>query len=244
MSSTATTLPPYVFEQKGTFPVPYTYTVPGSLEFRGDTASGTFDGTGASGDFLACLTFYSPEGSLLCRMFNPTAVKAGDTAVVTFIPPFGSAASSSGAAAALARAYGTLQWGATAGWYGFPSNDDGVTAFNGVTMGDLGTDNYMELVAVYEAFGTGELHLEVTNQDTQDRNVGMYRGNVVDLASGHREWFANGTFVPVAAGATVTVPWAPAFSDVGGPLINLTNPSAPTWVSSGLYGITLTLDIG
>lgn len=83
-------------EQPGTFPAPYTVNVPGSLEVRPDTASAVFDGTGAGGSFLACLTFISPEGSRLCRMFNPTPVNAGDVAEVTFIPPFGSAASGSG----------------------------------------------------------------------------------------------------------------------------------------------------
>lgn len=94
--SVTESVPPYVFEQKGTFDAPFEYTVPGSLEIRPDTASATFDGTGAGGDFLACLTFISPEGSRLCRMFNPNPVKAGDVAEVTFIPPFGAAASSSG----------------------------------------------------------------------------------------------------------------------------------------------------
>jgi hypothetical protein len=89
------TIPPYVFEQRGTFDAPFTYTIPGSLEIRPDTASAFFDGTSASGDFLACLTWYSPEGSLLTRQFNPTPVKAGDSAFVSYVPPFGSAASSS-----------------------------------------------------------------------------------------------------------------------------------------------------
>lgn len=92
MSSTAITIPPYVFEQQGTFTAPFTYTIPATLEIRPDTATATFDGTGAAGDFLACLTFYSPEGSRLCRMFNPNAVTAGDVAEVTFVPPFGAAA--------------------------------------------------------------------------------------------------------------------------------------------------------
>lgn len=94
MSDTGVSIPPYVFEQKGTFPAPYTFTVPGSLEIRPDTASAKFDGTGASGPFLACLTFISPDGARLCRMFNPNPVAQGDVAEVTYIPPFGAAASS------------------------------------------------------------------------------------------------------------------------------------------------------
>lgn len=90
-----TTVPPYVLEQQGTFAAPFTYTIPGSLEVRPETASAFFDGSGASGQFLACLTFYSPEGSLLARVFNPNPVQAGDSALVSYVPPFGSAASSS-----------------------------------------------------------------------------------------------------------------------------------------------------
>src|SRR5262249_39556200 len=95
MSTPAPTIPPYVFEQQGTFDAPYEYTIPASLEIRPDTATATFDGTNAGGAFLACLTFYSPAGSKLCRMFNPTPVNAGDVAEVTYIPPFGAAASGS-----------------------------------------------------------------------------------------------------------------------------------------------------
>lgn len=95
MTSLANSVPPYVFTQKGTFPAPVGITVPASLEIRPDTATAVFDGTGASGDFLACLTFIDPDGNRLCRMFNPTPVTAGDVAEVTYIPPFGAAASGS-----------------------------------------------------------------------------------------------------------------------------------------------------
>ena len=87
--------PPYVFSQTGTFPAPFEFDVPASLAIRPDTAHATFDGTGAGGDFLACLAFYDSNGNLLCRMFNPTPVTAGNIAEVTFVPPFGSAASGS-----------------------------------------------------------------------------------------------------------------------------------------------------
>lgn len=98
MSSNGT-IPPYVFAQTGTFPAPFEFDVPGSLEIRPDTAHATFDGSGAGGDFLACLTFYDSNGNRLARMFNPTPVTAGDVAEVTFIPPFGSAAATSTAQA-------------------------------------------------------------------------------------------------------------------------------------------------
>lgn len=99
MSANGNSVQPYVFEQKGTHAAPFTFPVPGSLEIRPDTATATFDGTGASGDFLACLTFYGTDGERLCRMFNPTPVPKGSIAEVTYIPPFGSAATSAAAGA-------------------------------------------------------------------------------------------------------------------------------------------------
>jgi hypothetical protein len=92
LSANPNTVPPYVFEQKGTFPAPFTYPVPASLEVRPDTATARFDGSGASGNFLACLTFYGTDGERLGRWFNPTVLAPGDVAEVTYTPPFGSAA--------------------------------------------------------------------------------------------------------------------------------------------------------
>lgn len=94
MSTPGPTIPPYVFAQEGTYNAPFTFQVPATLEIRPDTASATFDGTGAGADFLACLTFYDSAGNRLCRMFNPSPVTAGDVAEVTYIPPFGAAATS------------------------------------------------------------------------------------------------------------------------------------------------------
>jgi hypothetical protein len=94
VSTTAPPVPPYVFEQKGTFPAPYTFDVPASLEVRPDTATAKFDGTNASGPFLACLTMVGSDGERLGRWFNPTILQPGDKAEVTYTPPFGSAATS------------------------------------------------------------------------------------------------------------------------------------------------------
>lgn len=92
MSANPNTIPPYVFEQKGTSQAPFTFTVPATLEVRPDTATARFDGSGASGNFLACLTFYGTDGERLGRWFNPTVLTPGDVAEVTYTPPFGSAA--------------------------------------------------------------------------------------------------------------------------------------------------------
>jgi hypothetical protein len=66
--------------------VPYTYTLSGAQTFTPETAFATFDGTGASGDFLACMSFLAQDGKRFMRVFPTTPVSGGDVADVTFAP--------------------------------------------------------------------------------------------------------------------------------------------------------------
>ena len=84
--STVFGAPPYLFGQQGSQPAPFEYDVPASLEVVPTAATATFDGTGASGDFLACLSFYSQAGNLLSRVFPTAKVTAGDVAQVSYAP--------------------------------------------------------------------------------------------------------------------------------------------------------------
>lgn len=96
MSSTAFDGAPYLFSQPGTFAAPYTFKVPATLEMRTDAASATYDGTGAGGDFLPALSFYSPEGIRLCTVpVQTTALSPGQAAEVSWFP-FALAAPSGG----------------------------------------------------------------------------------------------------------------------------------------------------
>jgi hypothetical protein len=88
-------VPPFLWQDTGTFAVPKTYTVPGAGEVQPYTAHATFDGTGASGTFRPCLTFYSQEGVVLGRYFPVETIAAGASAEVTYTPPFGTAPVSS-----------------------------------------------------------------------------------------------------------------------------------------------------
>ncbi len=88
---------PYLFSQTGTFPAPYTFTVPATLEVRTDMASASFDGSGASGAFLPAISFYSPSGVRLGTFpCQGTPLAMGDSAEVTWFP-LGLAASSAAA---------------------------------------------------------------------------------------------------------------------------------------------------
>ena len=88
------TVLPWEWSNNPPGPAPYTYEVPASLEVQPYTATATYDGTGASEDFIPVLSVYSQTGALLGRVFPQGTVTMGDSTVVTYVPPFGSAASS------------------------------------------------------------------------------------------------------------------------------------------------------
>lgn len=66
--------------------IPATYRFPPGLDARLSSVSAVFDGTGAGGDFLACLSVFSQDDKLIGRFFPGSAVAAGDVAEVTFAP--------------------------------------------------------------------------------------------------------------------------------------------------------------
>jgi hypothetical protein len=49
-------------------------------------AFATFNGTGASGSFLPCITYYTQDGLVFARAFPATAVAAGASADVSWFP--------------------------------------------------------------------------------------------------------------------------------------------------------------
>jgi hypothetical protein len=67
-------------------PAPFTYTLSDIQEFRPESVFAHWDGSGASGDFLACLTFVSDSGNTFSRTFPTTPIKAGGEADVSYAP--------------------------------------------------------------------------------------------------------------------------------------------------------------
>jgi hypothetical protein len=96
MSSTpgVGTILPWEWSNNAAGPAPYAYEVPASLEVQPYTATAFFDGSGAAGAFYPTISIYSQSGALLARVFPNTSIAEGDSATVTWVPPFGSAASS------------------------------------------------------------------------------------------------------------------------------------------------------
>ena len=74
-----------------TVPVPITvngntYTVPGADTIEPLAASVSYDGTGAAGAFMPCLSIYSQDGHLISRTFPAASVAQGSSSEVSFIP--------------------------------------------------------------------------------------------------------------------------------------------------------------
>ena len=56
------------------------------LDLEPQAVTAHFDGAGAAGPFLACLSFYAQSGELMSRVFPEQQLAVGDDAVVTFAP--------------------------------------------------------------------------------------------------------------------------------------------------------------
>lgn len=68
---------------------PHTLTLAPTQDVRPQTIAVEWDGAGASGSFLACLSLYSQSGVLIARTCPPVTFAAGDTGVVTYAPFLG-----------------------------------------------------------------------------------------------------------------------------------------------------------
>jgi hypothetical protein len=66
-------------------PTPSQYQLAAGESFTPEAVTASFDGSGAAGGFLACLSVYAQSGELLSRTF-PAEVAAGDIAKVTYAP--------------------------------------------------------------------------------------------------------------------------------------------------------------
>jgi hypothetical protein len=82
--------------------LPATYTVPPGAELVLQSVFADFNGAGASGTFLACLSILSQDNVVMARVFPDTQLAVGDTAEVSYAPFL--------RAAAAAAAGADLQW--------------------------------------------------------------------------------------------------------------------------------------
>lgn len=135
--------PSLLFDQGGGA-IPYTETLAPGQDVRITSVNAEWDGAGASGTFLACLSLYSQSGVLLSRSFPSQQFAAGDSGVVTYAPPLGHEAAAAGATSLpSARAYGTTQNVSNGGslsipFYSFAWNDAAVFGYSTVRTGTPG----------------------------------------------------------------------------------------------------------
>lgn len=77
---------PVLISNVGSVEAPNSYTLPPGFDLEPTAITALFDGSGAAGDFLAVLTFYSQSGEILGRTFPSETVTAGDAVRVTYSP--------------------------------------------------------------------------------------------------------------------------------------------------------------
>jgi hypothetical protein len=109
LSTTAldTGVPQEIFSA-GPLPAPVVFTVAPLQVVQPASVFATFDGSGAGGSFLPCLTVRSKNGDILSRTFPQGVTLApGDIADISYGPFLGVGASSSSAAAVVERISGT-----------------------------------------------------------------------------------------------------------------------------------------
>lgn len=91
-------VPPFLYAKAGDNDSPFAYVVPGAGEVQPYTATATY--TNASGQaIIPALRIKSQSGNLLALVFPGDTIADGSSAEVSFVPPFGSAASSPAPAA-------------------------------------------------------------------------------------------------------------------------------------------------
>lgn len=78
----------YPITRAGPFGVPFAYTLAAGERFQVESISGAWDGTGASGSFLPCVSVYSQDGKLLGRFKGDITVSAGDSFTEATFAPF------------------------------------------------------------------------------------------------------------------------------------------------------------
>lgn len=68
--------------------VPFTAQLAPGQDVELSSVTAVWDGGGASGSFLACLSIYSQDGVLLSRTFPNQTFAVGDDGTVTYAPFF------------------------------------------------------------------------------------------------------------------------------------------------------------
>lgn len=66
--------------------LPYTYTVPGTVELVTQSIVARFDGSAAAASFVPCVSVYTQDGRLMARVRLDQVFAAGDTGVGTWAP--------------------------------------------------------------------------------------------------------------------------------------------------------------
>lgn len=239
MSTNGLPVDPFLFAQQGDSDDNFIYTVPASGEVQPYTATATF--TNGSGQAIQpTISIYSAQGNLLARVFPVEPVADGDSAEVTWMPPFGSAASTpSPSGATFVALTADLIWGATSGFYSIPSNDDGVKAVGTGLASTSIAEWEINLSATYTGLMGGAVTIKVLNLDTQPHFGVINWATVQELGTSNRQKLPVNPSATLAASTSTLLPFGA--STLPNTLLTIDGSGNATWTATGNYALTASI---
>ena len=235
--STTASVPPYLFSQEGTFDAPFTFEVPASLEVQPYTAHATFDGSGASGDFRPCLTFYSASGVVLGRYFPAEVLHSGDVAEVTYTPPFGTAPVSPSPAGGATVDFGVILEMIHSGPLDFARVSQlGYLA----TIDPIPVGSEVFLTTAWTMPIGGPVTVTGVNPQATPLDFQIIEAMVQQVGATSRESLA-GNAVTIPGGGSANLTWDFTFGPNS--LLDITTPDTPTIKAAGTYIVSVTVNV-
>lgn len=215
---------------------PADYDVPPTQEIIPKLASASYDGSGAGGDYIPTLQLVSPDLKVVGSFPFSTAVPAGESVDIAWFR--GGSLAKTGAAAQLVAVEASMTWGATSGFYTFPSNDDGVGATGTGLVSPSFSEWLIELSATYAALSGGAVSLSVFNPDTVAHSAFINWATVQDIASTQRQKFPVNPAVTLPPTSVTELTWGA--STLPNTLLTITSGAA-AWTAGGVYNITASI---
>lgn len=222
-----------------TDPAPADYDVPPAQEIVIKLASAIFDGSGAAGAFVPTLEIVAPDRSVVGSFPVSDSLAAGASAFVSWFPRGGLAAKATPAVKIVEWGI-TLSWGATAGFYSFPSNNDGAAVGFTVLQPATHPDMVVTLAATYTAVAGGALSVRVIQLDTVAHRAGIVNAKIQEIGTTNRQISLHPVLSAIAPSALVQLPWGN--QQVPNALAN-TAVTPATWNAGGVYAVEAQLEL-
>lgn len=132
----------------------------------------------------------------------------------------------------------SMIWGATAGFYSFPSNDDGVKPGVTIPLDPAAFEAEATLTATYLALAGGTIRCSVYNPDTVAHQAFLSWVSIQQAGSNNRQFAGTPNPVTLPPGVITLLPFGMA--NVPQHLVN-TSVTPPTWIAGAVYTIAATV---